>query len=261
MTTLDPQPATPDASAAAMSPAARAQPWLMVAVCLFGISAGPAAFGLASIGLFVTVFEQHYGWSRTQISSAVSAMMMCTAFALPLVGWLVDRLGVKRVLLPSVLALGLCLLAIPFATSFWQFFAIYIAMGTIAAGSNSVPYMRALASWFDRRRGLAIGIAGSGTGLGFAYVPILVQLLIDEHGWRWGYYGLGLIMLCVTLPLVAFVLREAPPAHTAAASQSPAMEHGVGLAEAVKMRDFWLLMASCSTACFRTLFRCSSTAG
>jgi MFS family permease len=139
------------------------------------------------------------------------------------------------------LALGLCLLAIPFASEFWQFFAIYVAIGTIAAGSNSVPYMRALASWFDKSRGLAIGIAGSGTGLGFAYVPLVAQFLIDEHGWRWGYYGLALILLCVTLPMVAFVLREAPPERTAVSAPSPAMERGVDLAEAAKMRDFWLL--------------------
>lgn len=240
MATVDPQHASPGGGAAP-DRSLNLQSWLMVLVCLLGISTGPAAFGLASVGLFIGVFEETYGWSRTQISAALSVMMVCTAFSLPVVGWLVDRYGVKRVLAPSVVALGLCLLAIPFATSLWQFFAIYIAIGTIAAGSNSVPYMRALATWFDKSRGLAIGIAGSGTGLGFAYVPIVVQFLIDQQDWRWGYYGLGLIMLCITLPMVVFVLREGPPSQSAAA-QSPALQQGMSLPEAVRMRDFWLLM-------------------
>ncbi len=59
-------------------------------------------------------------------------------------------------------------------------------MGTIAVGTNSVPYMRVLTSWFDRRRGLAIGIAGSGTGLGFGYVPLVTQEFVSPLGLaRW----------------------------------------------------------------------------
>lgn len=216
---------------------------VMVVVCLLGISSGPAAFGLASIGMFIGILEDANGWSRTAISSAVSLMMACTALSLPVVGWLVDRYGVKRVVIPSVVALGLCLIAIPFATALWQFYAIYIAIGTIAAGSNSVGYMRVLATWFDRSRGLAIGIAGSGTGLGFAYVPLVTQFLIDRLGWQWGYYGLGLIMLCITMPMVLLVLRE-NPASDGGPVAAPAVDQGKTLPEAAKTRDFWLLMAA-----------------
>ena len=138
MATVDPpQEAPGSADALAAGFVARAQPWLMVIVCLLGISSGPAAFGLASVGMFIGVFEETYGWSRTAISSAVSLMMVCTALSLPVVGWLVDRFGVKRVLVPSVIALGLCLIAIPFATALWQFYAIYVAIGTIATRTSS----------------------------------------------------------------------------------------------------------------------------
>ena len=224
--------------------------WLTVVVCLLGISTGPAAFGLAALGLFAGPLEQEFGWSRTAISSTVSVMMICTAVSLPIMGRIVDRFGAKKVLVPSVIALGLCLLAASLVTSYWQFMASYVAMGTVAVGSNSIPYMRVLASWFDRRRGLAIGIAGSGTGLGFAYVPLLTEALVSRFGWRGGYIGLGLIMLLFTLPMVLWLFHEHPQAlglnPDGALTAQPVERRaasGDTLAQALRRRDFWSLIA------------------
>lgn len=240
-------------AAPAASPSRPFYGWLIVLVSLFGISTGPAAFGLASLGLMIGPLEQEFGWDRTQTSSAVSIMMICTALSLPLVGRLVDRIGVRRVLIPSLIIMGLCLLALTQVTALWQFTAIYVAMGTLAVGSNSVPYMRVLAAWFDRRRGLAIGIAGSGTGLGFAYVPVLTEYLVTGHGWRMGYVGLGLIMLCGTLPLIALLLKETPASMgllpdgggkaepERPADAKPAVA-GDTLRQAMGRRDFWSLV-------------------
>jgi MFS family permease len=224
--------------------------WLTVVVCLLGISTGPAAFGLASLFLLGGPIGQEFGWSSTAISTAVSVMMLCTAFSLPFVGRLVDRFGVKQVLVPSVVIFGLCLVAGSLITEYWQFIAVYVAMGTIAVGTNSVPYMRVLTSWFDRRRGLAIGIAGSGTGLGFGYVPLVTEQLVSHYGWRGGYVGLGLIMLVFTLPMILFLLHEKPQtfglhpdgASTDERAVQPATS-GDTLAEAIRRRDFWTLIA------------------
>lgn len=231
--------------------------WVTVVVCLLGISTGPAAFGLASLFLLGGPIGEEFGWSRTAISAAVSVMMLCTAVSLPFMGRLVDRFGVKRVLVPSIIIFGLCFLAASMISSYWQFIALYVAMGTIAVGTNSVPYMRVLTSWFDRRRGLAIGIAGSGTGLGFGYVPLVTQELVAHFGWRGGYFGLGLIMLLFTLPMVVFLLHEKPQAFglhpDGAVSDAPA-EHAVAtgdtLREAMKRRDFWSLITIFSGLAF-----------
>jgi MFS family permease len=141
--------------------------------------------------------------------------------------------------------------------SYWQFIAVYVAMGTIAVGTNSVPYMRVLTSWFDRRRGLAIGIAGSGTGLGFGYVPLITQWLVEHHGWRGGYFGLGLIMLLFTLPMVVFLLHEKPQSlglHPDGAVSDAPVEHPVAtgdtLQEAMRRRDFWSLIVIFSGLAF-----------
>ncbi|MGX1801569.1 MFS transporter [Brevundimonas naejangsanensis] len=221
--------------------------WLVVVVALFGISTGPAAFGLASMGLVSGPLAEEFGWSLSQISGAVSLMMLSTAACMPVAGRLVDRWGPRRVLLPSLIILGVAFLLAPFIRSYWQFLALYLVMGTLAVGTNSVAYMRILSSWFDKRRGLAIGIAGSGTGLGFAYVPVLSAALVSEFGWRGNYIGLGCILLFVTLPLVYVLLKETPEevglkADGAEADMdAPARVEGMSLGEAMRTRDFWVL--------------------
>lgn len=231
--------------------------WLTVVVCLLGISTGPAAFGLASLFLLGGPIGAEFGWSRTAISAAVSVMMLCTAISLPFMGRLVDRVGVKKVLVPSIVIFGLCFLAASMISSYWQFIALYVAMGTIAVGTNSVPYMRVLTAWFDRRRGLAIGIAGSGTGLGFGYVPLVTEQLVSHYGWRGGYFGLGLIMLLFTLPMVLFLLHEKPQSlglHPDGAGSDEAaaqpVASGDSLSEAMRRRDFWSLITIFSGLAF-----------
>jgi len=233
--------------------------WLVVAVCLLGVSTGPAAFTLGSMGLFFDGFEREFGWSRGDVSSALSIMMGVTAVSLPFVGWLIDRYGVRRVLAPSVALFGLLLMSASLVTQLWQLVAVYVLIGFLGVGANSVGYMRLLAAWFDRRRGLAIGVAGSGTGLGFAYVPVITQYAVADYGWRGGYVLLGAVMLVVTLPLVLIVLREHPsdvglhvdgdpvPAeHHAEADVGP----GISLAEAARRRDFWFMLCTFVSVAF-----------
>lgn len=224
----------------------------MVAACLIGVSTGPAAFTLASMGLFLNGFASEFGWNRAEASGALSLMMLVTAVSMPFGGKLVDRFGIKRVLIPSVAIFGLLLLCVPLITQLWHLLLIYGLIGSLAVGANSVGYMRLLACWFDRRRGLAIGIAGSGTGLGFAYVPIVTQYAVATWDWRGGYITLGLIMLCITLPLVSFVLRERPE-DCGLNADGDAMPHpldragesreneGYTLWQALARRDFWLM--------------------
>jgi MFS family permease len=216
--------------------------WSIVAVSLFGISTGPAAFGIASIGVVAEPLAREFGWSRTAISAAVSIMMLSTAVCMPFAGKAIDRLGARRVLVPSVILLALCMVGLSVARTYWQFMACYVAMGTIAVGTNSTAYMRIITGWFDHRRGLAIGIAGSGTGLGFAYVPVLTQALVDAGGWRAGYLGLGALLIVGTLPLVFFALREAP-VHDAPHDQPDAQRgvEGDTMGEAIRKVDFWVL--------------------
>jgi MFS family permease len=224
--------------------------WWIVAVCMLCISTGPGPFAFASFGLFVLPLTQEFGWNRAEISFSLTVMIAMTAFSLPFIGRYVDRLGSRKILLVSMFALALCLAAIPaFVSQLWHFTLIFFLIGTLAAGTNSVPYMPVLSAWFFRRRGLAIGLAIAGIGLGYAYVPLLLQFMIDNYGWRSGYYALSAIVLLVAMPLVFFFLRESPAElglkpdgiDDGVTPKATRKDIGLTIKETIRRREFWVL--------------------
>ena len=185
--------------------------WWIVAVAAVAMSTGPGQFAFGAFGLFIKPLGEEFGWDRAQISLAATYFTIALAFSIPIIGQFADRYGSRKVILPSVLVFA-SLLALPalLVDTLWELFLFYILMGCMGAGANALPYLRTIATWFDVRRGLAIGVAMGGSGAGFAYVPPLVQYVIDTHGWRAGYICLSIFIVIVTLPLVYFFLRDAP---------------------------------------------------
>lgn len=223
--------------------------WWLVAACAVGISTSPQPFVFGSLGLFMKPLGEEFGWTRSQISACMTVFTVTSAVCFPIVGRLIDRFGAKLVLLLSMLALACCLCAMTLVTQYWHLVLVFLLIGTLAAGSNTVSYVPILSAWFDRHRGLAIGLAVAGIGLGFFYTPILAQTLIDAYGWRAGYLGLGAVIVVVAVPLIALVVRNTP-VEMGLAPDGDRQQHisdaylGVGLsgAEAVRTRVFWVLM-------------------
>lgn len=215
------------------------------------ISTGTGPFAFASLGLFMLPLTEEFGWSRAQVSLCTTILVATTAVSMPVIGRFVDQYGSRRILVFSILAMAACLAAIPTLVSeLWHLALIFVLIGTLAAGTNSVPYMPILSAWFDRHRGLAIGLSIAGIGLGYAYVPLLLQFLIDRFGWRSGYYALSIMEMAVAIPLVWLVLRESPaemglkPDGAAAGSQPKATSREVGFSvpEILRHREFWMLV-------------------
>ena len=187
--------------------------WWIVVTAAIGMSTGPGQFAFGALGLFMIPLGDEFGWSRTEISLALTFFTVALALTIPYIGKLVDQHGSRRILLPSFIVFGFLLALVPLlANRLWILFALFFLIGSLAAGSNALPYLRTISAWFDRRRGLALGIAMGGSGTGYVYVPPAVQYMIDHHGWRSAYFMLALVTLVVAVPLVYFVLREAPTA-------------------------------------------------
>ncbi len=185
--------------------------WWIVATAAVGMSTGPGQFAFASLGLFMIPLGEEFGWNRAEISLALMCFTGALALSIPYIGRLVDRFGSRKILLPSYVVFSVLLALIPiFAHKLWIFYLLFILIGSLAAGANALPYLRSISAWFDRHRGLALGIAMGGSGMGFVYVPPMVQYMIDSYGWRSGYFMLAAVSLVVAVPLVYFVLREAP---------------------------------------------------
>jgi MFS family permease len=195
--------------------------WWIVVTAAVGMSTGPGQFAFGALGLFMIPLGEEFGWSRTEVSLALTCFTVALAISIPFIGKLVDQHGSRKILLPSFVVFAFLLALIPvLANRLWILFVLFALIGSLGAGANALPYLRTISAWFDRRRALALGIAMGGSGMGYVYVPPAVQYMIDAHGWRSAYFMLAAVTLVVAVPLVQFVLREAPSGEdTKAASE------------------------------------------
>ncbi len=123
--------------------------------------------------------------------------------------------------------------------------------------TSPMAYSKLISRWFERRLGLALGLMASGVGIGSAFLPALAVYLIDGHGWRAGYAGMGLLMIAMA-PLIALFLRDSPqqmnmtvdggvlskpePVASRHGKGSPLPEKGMSPKEALTGSTFWLLI-------------------
>lgn len=220
--------------------------WSVVVVSMIGMSTGPSQYAFGSLALFIGPLSAEFGWDRAQISLAATVFTIALLFCLPVAGRLADTTGSKRLLVPSMLVVGLLLAAIPATVSEpWHLWLIFGLIGGLGAGANALPYMRTISAWFDRNRGLAIGLTLAGAGLGYAYVPPLLRFLIDNYSWRAAWFALSGLIVLIALPLVIVFFREAPNEQTSrgTAQQDPTSSETLTRSEALRTRTFWILFA------------------
>jgi MFS family permease len=213
------------------------------------VAQGPVI--LYTLGLFIKPLNQDLGWDRASISAAGGVAAICSAIAIPFVGWLIDRWGIRPVLLPvvalSALSIALIALTPNSVGAFMLFFAI---AGLLGSGQGPLGYAKCVSAWFDDRRGLALGITMSGIGLGAALVPQYAQWLIGNFGWRTAYVGLGLLTLLVAFPAVFLFISEpvrqdaSDDMSRTALSDSRDRLPDLEVREALGGRRFWLIASA-----------------
>jgi MFS family permease len=225
--------------------------WYIVAISCLATSTGIAPFVFLSLGFFMIPFYNEFGWTRGQISSITPVLLFSLMIAQPFAGRFIDKLGTRNLLIPSTLAFGLLLAAIPtFVNEIWHLAIIFFLIGTLGVGANTMPHMRIISGWFNKKRGLAIGISVSGIGLGYTYVPMLLESTISTRGWRAGYYALSLLVLFIAAPLVYIFLKESPEQMGLLADgeessdTNQVLQSSIGLtsSETIRKLDFWLLL-------------------
>jgi MFS family permease len=173
------------------------------------------------------------------------AGLLATAICTPLVGRLVDRFGIRAVTLPAIALFAASIAAIGFATSAWVYIALYALAGVAAAGQTPLAYCKAVSSAFDARRGLALGIAIAGVGVGTALIPQFAQGLITRFDWRAAYVGMGILTFGLAFSSMALLVTT-PGSHGAGAdaSSGSTAQDGLGTAEALRSATFWKLAIS-----------------
>lgn len=180
---------------------------LLAAVIGLAFSPGPMIFG--SLGLFAPHLAQDFGWNRGSIMLSLTFFNVAGVLASPFTGALIDRIGVRRVLFPSLVVLLLGFVAFSaIGGSLPLFYALAFVWGGLTVGTQSISYTKLITGWFLRRRGLAVGIAAAGLGLGYTLVPLIVGRLLAHMDWR--HAMLALAGLIIVLPILVNALLSRP---------------------------------------------------
>jgi len=167
--------------------------FLIIATVVFGIS--------YSFGVFLKSLGGEFGLTRGATSAVFSAYMLLYSVFGILGGWALDRYGPRIIVLFTGLFTGLSLLLTSQASFPWQLFISYGLVLAIGVGPAYIVIMSTISRWFDKKRGLALGIVGSGTGLGTLLVAPFATYLISSLGWRMAYIIMGSIAWVVVIPL------------------------------------------------------------
>jgi len=168
-------------------------------------------FTIIAFGLFVKPLQEEFGWSRGELSFAITMTNIAVVIASPCIGLLIDRFGVRLILIPSLVLMSITIASMSILTAnIWHFYALYFLIPFLGAGTLPQSYSRVLIAWFNRRRGIALGFSLSGFGAGVLLIPIVAQMTIDALGWRAAYLGFAAAVFLLALPMVLFLMKETP---------------------------------------------------
>ncbi len=226
--------------------------WWVVAAC-FLIAVYTS--GVVSYG-FTAVFQPiatEFNWNYTTVSLASSLRHMEVGLFSPLIGFLLTRFSVRKVLFVGGVITGLSVILLATTHSLLTFFGTFAIISVGMSAVSTVTMMTAVARWFNRKLGIAMGIATCGFGFSGVMVP-LVTALVDSQGWRTAMTVLGAGMFVIVLPL-ALIVRNRPEDYGLlpdGETAAPAAEKGkfksldlenveVSTKTALTSRAFWII--------------------
>jgi MFS family permease len=232
----------------------------IAAVCLIGISFGSYMLIFGAMSFLMLPITKDFHWTRLQFSYAVAALMWAGAIAMPAVGRLADRIGVRPVIAGTTIILSLFTLLMGRQTGHVWVYCLCLALAGVF-GQTEAIYSKVIGALFTQNRGKALGVFYVVQSLVLALQPLITTMLLLHFGWRGVFSTYGIVILAV-LPLAYFGLEEPgslAPAGTAGRGRSgglaglpasPAALAGMTAREARRDAMFWILSASwlCETA-------------
>lgn len=212
--------------------------WAVVAAAFTGVMVSFAPIVPYTFSLFLNPLHAAFGWKREAIGGTFALAAITVALVSPGIGVLLDRLPPRRVILPSILIFALALGSLSrLGSNIRQLYLTFFVLGLVANGTAQFAYARTVLSWFHRRRGLALALVLTGSGVGSILIPPITQWAITHHGWRSAYVLLGGVAL-LGLPLTALLVRNRPDALVV---DDPSSASGQTIGGALRGTTFWIL--------------------
>ena len=224
--------------------------WIVLLSCFIIAVIG---FGIQySFGVFFKSLEVDFGLTRTLTSAIFSAfLLLCPVFGV-LNGWILDHYGPRIIIILMGFFTGLSLSLTSLSNAPWHLFVNYSLLLAIGNGPTWNITMSTASRWFIERRGLALGIVGSGVGIGSILMAPITAYLIANYGWRISYLVIGLAALFIMVPC-SLLLKRAPSEAAGRKPETinlnfPDRQNSIELGEfsplqAAKTGSFWLLIS------------------
>lgn len=216
-----------------------------------------------SFSLFVKPLAAEFGWSRGEISLSIALTNLAVSLAAPVQGQLTDRFGSRGMIFLGHCALCLGLFSLAWLTpDLWHLFAAFLFIGLFGSATSPLPHARLISMWFEKDRGLGLGLMMAGVGLGSFLIPFIAQHAISGAGWRSAYLTLALLAVAIPLPLNLLLIRERQQSLGRSAGES-----GLTRKEALRTRAWWqmtlvfFLLAVCANGVISHLAAILTDAG
>ncbi len=222
--------------------------WYMVAICfvvnfiVFGISVN-------TFTVYVKPIVTDMGWSRAKFSFGMTLAALAMGFVAPLIGRLIDRTGARITMAVGAFIIGMCTIILSKAQSLEQFYLLYMISGAGQAATTLIPISLVISNWFELKRGRALGIVMTGTGLGAMVMVPVTSWIVVNYGWRTSYLIMGGIILSMA-PFCLIFIRTSPSemglkpdGGTVVAHTDTHRLEGFTVKEAFTSISFWLIAA------------------
>jgi len=215
--------------------------WLVVLslfVSMFVLFGG--AYNTA--GVFFHPMRTYFGWSSARQSSLLTTLALTCGLTVPFFGWVLDKFEARLVMTIGILVAGCAMVLASRADSFGTMTFAYVALGVALPPTTVLPTWLVIANWFKERRGLALGIATSGTSIGGMVLTLVEERTIAAAGWRAGFTLLAVLTFFIVAPLVALTVRTRPPRDDGTDDRKQADQSGgVDLGVALRSPAFWFI--------------------
>lgn len=225
--------------------------WRVVVASALGIGLGLSPIPIYTLGVFAAPLAQEFGWAIGDVFLALTVLTICALILSPLVGLVIDRVGVRKVALGSVFGFGIGLMLHALNPgSFGLYLATWVVVAVLGVGTLPITWTRVINNWFSDCRGLALGCSLVATGFFGIFAKLYVAYLIDAFGWRMAFVGLGMVPIVVALPVAIFLFRDisdprVPEDKKPAFAKDALASGATGLTRAQTFSDwrFWLMCA------------------
>lgn len=214
--------------------------WTVVAGAL-GCAVGAGVVATYVLGIFVKSISHEFGWDRSFTTAGLSCFFIVSGIGSLVLGSIMSRWSMRSVVLVFVTLFALMISSVALLPpSVLLFCLVFSLMGFFGSAATAMPYAIAISRQFDKNRGLALAIMVSGSGVGALLMPHYANMLLQTHGWRVAYAGIGALVGVVSIFGLLFCFRSpAAPLASISSSEGFKLFHVV-----LTSKPFWIIAMS-----------------